>query len=311
MSGFGRATGSSLDREKFGTSSGCSVVPEGRKGDARNRREVGVSVEIKSVNSKGCDISVKCSSKLAFLEEWVRSAVRKELLRGKIDVSVFVTGAIESDLEADFALMDRYDALLRRIARRYRMKRTRNLSDLLHLEGAIIHRRAEPDEELLKALVAPVLKKATDQVLAMRRTEGAILEKDIEEKLRTMEASLRTVEERRPLLVRTKYESMKAKLESLLESKVDESVLAQELAIFAERVDIEEETVRLKAHFSHMRSLFGSEEPVGRKLDFICQEMLRETNTVGSKSPDEAISCEVIALKSLIDRIKEQVQNIL
>ncbi|MDO4754237.1 MAG: YicC/YloC family endoribonuclease [Bacillota bacterium] len=279
--------------------------------DQETSKETGVTIEIKSVNSKSADISVKCSSRFAFLEEWIRGIAKERLSRGKIDISLYVTGAQDTAISADFDVLDRVDTLFRSIEKRYRLKRTKNIADYLRLDGALVFKRAEWDEEALKNAVAPVLMRALDALLAMRATEGRHLSEDIELKLQQMEVQLDMIENARAEMVRSKFETMKNRIEALLGDRVDEQLILQEAAVFAEKVDIEEEVVRLRTHFKHMRSLLKSEEPVGRKLDFISQELLRETNTIGSKSPDEGVVACVIELKSIIDRIKEQVQNIL
>lgn len=279
--------------------------------DSNSKRETGITIEMKSVNSKSADIAIKTSSRFSFMEEWIRSIVRERLIRGKIDISLYITGASDTVLRADFGALDRIDSLFRSIEKKYRLKRTKDLSVYLNTEGVLIHKRTDLDEEALKAMVEPVLEEALEGLLYMRLTEGQHLRLDLESKIVQMETLLNTIEAERPNVVRSKFDTMKRRIEALIGEKADEQMILQEAAIFAEKVDVEEEIVRLRTHFKHMRSLFEMDEPVGRKLDFIGQELLREANTIGSKTPDETITGCVIELKSIIDRIKEQVQNIL
>lgn len=293
MSGFGRASNISQNE---GAPAGALA---------------GVFVEIKSVNSKGCDIAVKCAARYSFLEEWVRGIVREHLVRGKIDVVIFVQGGSDTVLSVDFDALDRFHSLLSEIERRYRLRRTRSAEPYLKFDGAIVHSRPEIDEKSIKEMVEAPLLAAVGELKEMRVTEGRHLEADLSEKLVELEKLLDIIEERRPHVVESKFETMKARVKKLVGEMANEQLLMQEIAIFAEKVDIEEEVVRLKTHISHIRKLISEEDIVGRKLDFISQELLREANTIGSKSPDEVISGAVISIKSIIDRIKEQVQNIL
>lgn len=288
MSGFGRASAHGSDRA-------FAVI----------------TIEIKSVNSKSCDIAVRTSSRYGFLEDWMKRIVRETLVRGKIDISLHISGAAGTVLSLDHDLLDRYDQLLRTVEKRYRLRRTKDASRYLALEGALVQKREDIDEDGVRKAVEPVLMRAMESLLAMRSTEGVHLSADIAKKTSALEECLSVIEAERPRMVQERYETMKDRIEKLIGDKVDEKLLLEEAALFAEKVDIEEEVVRIRAHLAHIRSLLESEEPIGRKLDFISQELLRETNTIGSKSPDEAIVATVIEMKSVIDRIKEQVQNIL
>ncbi len=273
--------------------------------------EEGASVEMRSVNSKGCEISVKCASRYGFLEEWARGIVREHLIRGKIDISIFIQGSGDSVLSVDYDVLDRFHSILSSVERRYRLRRARSAEFYLRQDGAIVHRRPEIDEQQIKKMVEAPLIAAIEDLKRMRSTEGAHLANDLLVKIDELEGLLLSIEERRPSMVEEKYCAMRMRIEKLIGEKADEQMLLQEIAIFADRVDIEEEVVRLRAHISHMRKLLKEDEVIGRKLDFISQELLREVNTIGSKSPDALIADLVISMKSVIDRIKEQVQNIL
>ncbi len=195
--------------------------------------------------------------------------------------------------------------------RRYKLKRLGSAVDYLKTEGAAFYKRSEIDEEYYKKQIESLLNDALDELVSMREHEGGRLAEDVEKKLREMIDCLEVIEELRPLQVQKKFETLKQKISDLLGSEVDEQLILQEAAIFAEKVDIEEEVVRLRTHIEHMRKLIETGGVVGRKMDFIAQELLRETNTIGSKSPDEKIIAQVVEMKSIVDRIKEQVQNIL
>ncbi len=274
-------------------------------------KEVNIHVEIKSVNSRNCDITVKSSSRYSFLEEWIRAEIRDFLVRGKVDFFLYVSGAKDVEMVLDFDVLDKYDSMFKQIERRYKLNRTRDAAEYLKAEGAILYKRNELDEEQFKLEFEPVAKAAIQELLSMRELEGNHLAEDISAKLRELLAHLDIVETLRPLQVEKKFQNLKQKISELMGSAVDEQLILQEAALFAEKVDIEEEVVRLRTHVEHMETLLKTGGVIGRKMDFIAQELLREANTIGSKSPDEKIVAQVVKMKSVIGRIKEQVQNIL
>ncbi len=274
-------------------------------------KEVSIHVEMKSVNSRSCDITIKSASKYSFLEEWVRAEIRDSLVRGKVDFFLYVSGAKDGEMVLDFDVLDKYDSMLKQIERRYKLNRTRDASEYLKAEGAVVYKRNELDEAGFKAEFEPAAKAAIQELLSMRELEGRHLAEDIAGKLRELLGHLDAIEKLRQTQVEKKFEMLKQKISELIGSSVDEQLILQEAAIFAEKVDIEEEVVRLRTHIEHMERLLKDGGVIGRKMDFIAQELLREVNTIGSKSPDENIVAEVVEMKSVIGRIKEQVQNIL
>lgn len=296
MSGFGRAT-----------------ATEG---------EIAVSVEIKAVNSKNCDIFIKCPYGLSFLEEAIRAQVKERLVRGKIELSITGTGLFSYTQSVDFDLLDKFHENLKQIEKRYGLRRTKDAAQYIRADGAFVSTRAIEDEGAVEALVNGAVDEALDGLVQMREREGANLVRDLGLKFEEIRASLSEIEKIRPQMVEKKYDQMRERLARLLSSpggekpdeemmKPDDYVLAQEVALFADKVDIEEEVVRLKSHLKQAESTIEAGGSIGRKLDFIAQELLREANTIGSKSPDTDIVRHVITMKSAIDRIKEQVQNIL
>lgn len=279
------------------------------------KSHIEVSIELKSVNSKYCDIYIKCPGKYGFLEEWIRTTVRKRLSRGKIDVLVTINESkTNQELEADFSVLDSYHKLVKQIEKRYKLKPTKDVGLYLAVNGAFSYKRSSLGDSYYQDLIAPILDEALNKLLAMRAHEGEQLKLDIEQKLIGIEREGTLIDSLRQDMVKLKTAKMRARISELLADQSiqpDESFIAHEVAAFAERVDIEEEIVRLRTHVSHMRSLLASGGVVGRKLDFLAQEMLREANTIGSKSPDDRIAMAVVNAKSMIDRIKEQLQNIL
>ena len=271
-----------------------------------------ITVEIRSVNHRYFEFSCRAPRGCAFLEDRLKRALQSAISRGKVEVALTLQ-TVESrntSVAVDHALAGQYITALRALGEEYALPDDLTLSTVCRLPDIFTLCRGEEDEELA-ADVLSVLQKALEQFVAMRETEGERLKADVLSRLLTMEEHLSFVEERSPQTVAEYRARLTAKLTELLNGAVpDENRILTEVGIIADRLAVDEETVRLRSHFAQLRKILESTEPVGRKLDFLVQEMNRETNTIGSKCSDTAIAGHVVEMKSELEKIREQIQNI-
>ena len=272
-----------------------------------------ITVEIRSVNHRYFEFSCRVPRGCAFLEDRLKRALQSAISRGKVEVALTLQ-TVESrntSVAVDHALAGQYITALRALGEEYALPDDLTLSTICRLPDIFTLCRGEEDEEELAADVLSVLQKALEQFVAMRETEGERLKADVLSRLLTMEEHLSFVEERSPQTVAEYRARLTAKLTELLNGAVpDENRILTEVGIIADRLAVDEETVRLRSHFAQLRKILESTEPVGRKLDFLVQEMNRETNTIGSKCSDTAIAGHVVEMKSELEKIREQIQNI-
>ena len=272
-----------------------------------------ITVEIRSVNHRYFEFSCRAPRGCAFLEDRLKRALQSAISRGKVEVALTLQ-TVESrntSVAVDHALAGQYITALRTLGEEYALPDDLTLSTVCRLPDIFTLCRGEEDEEELAADVLSVLQKALEQFVAMRETEGERLKADVLSRLLTMEEHLSFVEERSPQTVAEYRARLTAKLTELLNGAVpDENRILTEVGIIADRLAVDEETVRLRSHFAQLRKILESTEPVGRKLDFLVQEMNRETNTIGSKCSDTAIAGHVVEMKSELEKIREQIQNI-
>ena len=272
-----------------------------------------ITVEIRSVNHRYFEFSCRAPRGCAFLEDRLKRALQSAISRGKVEVALTLQ-TVESrntSVAVDHALAGQYITALRALGEEYALSDDLTLSTVCRLPDIFTLCRGEEDEEELAADVLSVLQKALEQFVAMRETEGERLKADVLSRLLTMEEHLSFVEERSPQTVAEYRARLTAKLTELLNGAVpDENRILTEVGIIADRLAVDEETVRLRSHFAQLRKILESTEPVGRKLDFLVQEMNRETNTIGSKCSDTAIAGHVVEMKSELEKIREQIQNI-
>ncbi len=272
-----------------------------------------ITVEIRSVNHRYFEFSCRAPRGCAFLEDRLKRALQSAISRGKVEVSLTLQ-TVESrntSVAVDHALAGQYITALRALGEEYSLPDDLTLSTVARLPDLFTLCRGEEDEEELAADVLSVLRNALTHFVAMRETEGERLKADVLSRVVTMEQHLTFVEERSPQTVAEYRARLTAKLTELLNGAVpDENRILTEAAIVADRLAVDEETVRLRSHFAQLRKIMESAEPVGRKLDFLVQEMNRETNTIGSKCSDTAIAGHVVEMKSEIEKIREQIQNI-
>ena len=272
-----------------------------------------ITVEIRSVNHRYFEFSCRTPRGCAFLEDRLKRTLQQAISRGKVEVSLTLQ-TVESRggaVAVDHALAGQYLTALRALAAEYGLTDDLTLSTVARLPDLFTVCRGEEDEEELAADVLSVLQEALDRFVAMREAEGERLRADVLSRLLTLEEHLAFVEERSPQTVAEYRARLTAKLNELLGGAVtDEARILTEAAIVADRLAVDEETVRLHSHIAQLRGILDCAEPVGRKLDFLVQEMNRETNTIGSKCSDTAIAGHVVEMKSEIEKIREQIQNI-
>ena len=272
-----------------------------------------ITVEIRSVNHRYFEFSCRAPRGCAFLEDRLKRALQSAISRGKVEVSLTLQ-TVENrhtSVAVDHALAGQYLAALRALGEEYSLPDDLTLSVVARLPDVFTLCRDEEDEEELAADVLSVLQNALARFVAMRETEGERLRADVLSRLSVMEEHLSFVEERSPQTLAEYRARLTARLTELLNGAVpDENRILTEAGIVADRLAVDEETVRLRSHFAQLRKIMESTEPVGRKLDFLVQEMNRETNTIGSKCSDTAIAGHVVEMKSEIEKIREQIQNI-
>ena len=272
-----------------------------------------ITVEIRSVNHRYFEFSCRTPRGCAFLEDRLKRTLQQAISRGKVEVSLTLQ-TVESRggaVAVDHALAGQYLTALRALAAEYNLTDDLTLSTVARLPDLFTVCRGEEDEEELAADVLSVLQEALDRFVAMREAEGERLRADVLSRLLALEEHLAFVEERSPQTVAEYRARLTAKLNELLGGAVaDEARILTEAAIVADRLAVDEETVRLHSHIAQLRGILNCAEPVGRKLDFLIQEMNREVNTIGSKAQELTITQTVVNLKSEIEKIREQIQNI-
>ncbi len=290
-----------------------SMTGYGRARETRNGRDI--TVEVRSVNNRYLDVSVKMPRNFIFAEDAVKAMVQRYTSRGKVDVFVTVNtlGAEETVVAVNEPLAKSYINALRRLRQLGGdlMERGVSPAELARLPDLLTLTKGEEDLETVSADLCAVLEEALAAYTAMRETEGRRLAEDIGRRLDAIEALTQLVEARSPQTVAEYREKLLARMNEVLQSaSIDESRILTEAAIFADKVAVDEETVRLRSHLGQLRDMLHSGAPVGRKLDFLIQELNRESNTIGSKCSDLQIARDVVDLKAEIEKIREQVQNI-
>lgn len=274
------------------------------------------SVEVKSVNHRYLETGVRMPHRLGALEQEIRSVVKKRLSRGKVDV--FVTYTNHSDEQGKIWLnegrLEEYLQALRSCGSKYGLEDDLKLSHVLALEDVVTTEDTQADLEMLLPVLQQALGMALDGLLSMRLKEGENLKGDFSRKLDELSELRAQIASRAPLVVEQYRQKLQDRLEGYLDpsvrSSLDEGRLETEIAIFADRCAIDEELTRLESHIAQYRKLLEKNEPVGRQLDFLTQELNRETNTIASKSSDLQITQAALSMKNAIEKIREQVQNI-
>jgi uncharacterized protein (TIGR00255 family) len=297
--------------EQDGTTLIRSMTGYGRKetGEAG-----GFSVEIRSLNNRYLDVQVKAPRGLAVLEPRVKKAVQDRFSRGRFEVSITRNGNQEraGRLVVDEERVGQYIGILRELKTRFGLAGDVDVSTVAGFRELISISEVTEDAEELWQVLSAGLAAALEELDRMRSQEGAVLAQDITARLETVAGAIQTIRTQAPATVENARKRMADALSRLLNEQPDPVRLAQEMAILAERTDVTEELTRLGSHLGQFRSLLNepSREAVGRKLDFLLQEMGREVNTIASKAMDARISLDVVNVKAELEKIREQVQNI-
>ena len=275
--------------------------------------DLDITVEIKSVNHRYFEFSSRLPRAYQFLDEKLKSFCQQRVSRGKVEVSVMIEDRSENaiELEVNEQYADAYIKALRAIGERYALADDITVSSLIGNNEIFTARRHEMDDEVLTAAVMQVADEAVASFVAMRATEGERLVKDVTERTQTILKCVEFIESRSPETVKEYRERIEQKIRELIgDVQVDEQRLLTETAIFADKIAVAEETVRLRSHINSLVGMLEGGGAIGRKLDFTVQEMNREANTIGSKAQDIEINRTVVNIKSEIEKIREQIQNI-
>lgn len=275
--------------------------------------EAYITVDMKSVNHRYFELSVRLPRQFNFLEDKVKNYLKDRVSRGKIECNIYIEtlGLDNVKVAVNHSLAKAYYDALKEVSDTYDVPNTLSASQLAHYNDVLSIHKEEADEDALWAILLPVLEEATANFIAMREKEGIKMKEDICGRADTILEYVAFIEQRSPETVKEYNEKMKTRISELLgDAKVDEQRLLTEAAVYADKVAVDEETVRLHSHIEQLKEMFNEEEPIGRKMDFLVQEINRETNTIGSKASDLEITSRVLNIKGEVEKIREQIQNI-
>lgn len=272
-----------------------------------------ITVELKSVNNRYLDCSIRLPRNFLFADDTVKQAVSAGVSRGKVDVFVSAQASQDSGtvVSVNEELARGYRDAVARIAETLGLESGLNAFSLARFPDVLTVERRELDKDKAAAALSEITAKAVEEFNAMREREGERLRRDMLGKLETIEELVSVVEERSPQTVKEYRERLEARLRDILADRsLDEQRVITEAAIFADRTAVDEETVRLRSHIAQFRTMLEEGSPIGRKMDFLVQEFNRESNTIGSKCSDASLAKVVVDLKSEIEKIREQLQNV-
>lgn len=287
MTGFGR----------------CELSNEKRK----------ITVELKSVNHRYLDVNIRMPKKLNFFESAIRTLLKKYMQRGKVDMFISYEDYSEQTLAVKYnaTIAKEYLTYLQQMADEFNLENNIRVSSLSRYPEVLTMEEQSADEDELWSDLSQAIREACTQFVATRTTEGEHLKQDLVEKLHHMRDNVDKVEQRAPQIIAEYRSKLMEKVNELLgDTQIDEARLSTEIILFADKICTDEETVRLKSHITSMLNALERSEGIGRKLDFIAQEMNREANTILSKSNDLETSDIAIELKTEIEKVREQIQNI-
>ena len=288
-----------------------SMTGYGRARETLNGRDI--TVEVRSVNNRYLDCTVKVPRTYIFVEDAVKTRVQKAVSRGKVDVFITIdaTAADETVVAVNEPLAQGYYEALTKLKDMFSLEGELSAAVLAKFPDVLTVTKAEEDMESVSGDICAVLDEALAAYNAMRTVEGGKLSEDIAGRAATIETVVGKVEERSPQTVAAYREKLTTRMQEVLQSTaIDESRILTEAAIFADKIAVDEETVRLRSHIAQLRTMLESDQPIGRKLDFLIQEVNRECNTIGSKCNDLTIAQDVVNMKAEVEKIREQVQNI-
>ncbi|AFS78698.1 YicC-like protein [Gottschalkia acidurici 9a] len=272
------------------------------------------TVEVKSINHRYNDIIVKVPKHISYLEEKIKKEVKKYVTRGRVEIYIGLEYVkdIEMEVKVNIPLAQSYKNALEKICTELNIDSNLNIDLITKFPDILKTERKEEDEDEIWNTLKEGVRIALEELIAMRQEEGELLSKDIKEKTNKIESLINDIEERAPKVVLEYKEKLENRINELLENKydIDESKLANEVAYFADKTGIDEEIVRFNSHIIQLRKSLEGNDSIGRKLDFMLQEMNREVNTIGSKVGDVEITNKVVDIKTELEKIREQIQNI-
>lgn len=276
-------------------------------------QDFNITVEIKSVNHRYFEYSSRMPRSLQFLDDTLKTLCQQKISRGKVEINIQFedTSSKSIELAVNTAYADAYIAALHRFAKDYKLKDDIKASSIVGNSEIFTVRKRDIDEELIKSAVVTATTEAINNFITARALEGERLVADVKSRAEYILNQVDFIEERSPQTVREYREKIEARMRELIgDVQIDEARLITETAIFADKIAVAEETVRLRSHIATLCSMLDEGGVIGRKLDFVVQEMNRETNTIGSKCQDMEITRVVVDIKSEIEKIREQIQNI-
>ena len=282
-------------------------------GEVSNDKNQKVTVEMKSVNHRYCDISLKLPKKLAMFEANIRNIMKEYASRGKIDIYVSYEDLSETAVSLHYnqAMAEEYMQVFKKMQEDFNIETKITAEALAKYPEVVTLEEVQQDEEVWWELLEVALRQAAEKFVETRTIEGANLKRDLLGKLDQMAADVTFIEERSPQIIAEYRSKLEEKVKEFLEdSTIEENRIAAEVTLYADKIAVDEEIVRLQSHISSMTDVLESDESIGRKLDFMAQEMNREANTILSKSSDVDLADHAIELKTNVEKVREQIQNI-
>ena len=282
-------------------------------GEVSNDKNQKVTVEMKSVNHRYCDISLKLPKKLAMFEANIRNIMKEYASRGKIDIYVSYEDLSETAVSLHYnqAMAEEYMQVFKKMQEDFNIETKITAEALAKYPEVVTIEEVQQDEEVWWELLEAALRQAAEKFVETRTIEGANLKRDLLGKLDQMAADVAFIEERSPQIIAEYRSKLEEKVKEFLEdSTIEENRTAAEVTLYADKIAVDEEIVRLQSHISSMTDVLESDESIGRKLDFMAQEMNREANTILSKSSDVDLADHAIELKTNVEKVREQIQNI-
>ncbi|WP_100403092.1 YicC/YloC family endoribonuclease [Bacillus sp. FJAT-42315] len=271
-----------------------------------------ITVEMKSVNHRFSEFQIRMPRQLMKIEDKIKKKLAQYIHRGRVELFISIDGEgfIHRTLQADWTLIEEYIQLMEVISDKYQLAGQPELKDLLQRPDFITIEENEEENIVVEQLVLEAVEQAVEHLHEMRLVEGAELKKDLVRLLNSLEQRLSEVKQFAPLVIQSYRHRLERRLTELTATPFDQDRILTEIAIFAEKSDIHEECIRLDSHMQQFQQTLELPEPIGRKLDFMIQEMNREVNTIGSKANDSKISSAVVELKTTLEKMREQIQNI-
>ena len=282
-------------------------------GEVSNDKNQKVTVEMKSVNHRYCDISLKLPKKLAMFEANIRNIMKEYASRGKIDIYVSYEDLSETAVSLHYnqAMAAEYMQVFKKMQEDFGIETKITAEALAKYPEVVTLEEVQQDEEVWWELLEAALRQAAEKFVETRTIEGANLKKDLLGKLDQMAADVAFIERRSPQIIAEYRAKLEEKVKEFLEdSAIEENRIASEVTLYADKIAVDEEIVRLQSHISSMTDVLESDESIGRKLDFMAQEMNREANTILSKSSDVDLADHAIEMKTNVEKVREQIQNI-